>query len=322
LYDLTKFPDIKNHLDHISPTLDEVGDHYVICCPYCDDAIRKQIIDHGHCYVSKNIPVFYCHRCDTTGTILDLLNITEYNNTEVINQLKQIVQFKIGKNYLKTNTSKHKSKIIIDDYIANSIKQLDNDQLDTYYKYLNSRIGYVDYNKYLLFPCIINNQLTVGFMNYNGYVISYRFIYVINDIRYKKESDQYYYFQDISEINNYKNIIICEGQFDLISLNLYNNNNKDSFFICANGKNYVNCVKELVYNYLYLNSSIIHIVFDNDTKYNWQKNIIRKLNIVVNNTDNTIKSWKPKYLKDSNACSELIELQDFNFKKKNHNFNN
>jgi len=306
MYDLTKIQDIKNYLITISPTFDEVGDHYVICCPYCDDAIRKTNIDHGHCYISKTIPVFYCHRCDSTGTILDLLQIIEYNNSEVLNDLKQIIKFKIGKNYLRINII-NKSKLKINQFIYDKLQKIGKDNLNQYYNYLQNRIGYINFVKFFLFPDIIDDQLVVGFMNYDGYIISYRFIQDINGKRYKKKSNNYYYFQNINQISEYENIIICEGQFDLISLYLYNRqfDQLNSFYICCNGKNYINLVKNLIYDHLFLSNININIVFDNDTPVYWRKSIIRRLNIVTSKTSNKIFGLKPKYLKDSNDCSEL-----------------
>lgn len=303
MYDLTKIYDIKDHLKSISPTFDEVGDHYIICCPYCDDAIRKPIIDHGHCYISKTIPVFYCHRCDSTGTILDLLKITEYNNEQILHDLKQIVKFKIDKNYLRINKS-NKDIIKVKDFIYKKIKEIGKEKLNIYYDYLQRRIGWVDYMKFLLFPDIIENQLVVGFMNYDGDIISYRFIQN-NNKRYKKESGYSYYFQQIDKINQYQNVIICEGQFDLISLYLYNIqfDNSNSFYLCCNGKNYINVVKMLLHNYLFLSNVNIYIVFDNDTPKYWRKNIIQKLSIIA--PQFSFYGLVPKYLKDANDCSEL-----------------
>ena len=58
-------------------------DHYIIRCPYCGDSYKHP--NKGHLYIAKQMPVFYCVRCDTGGHIAKLLpairdrfNATDY----------------------------------------------------------------------------------------------------------------------------------------------------------------------------------------------------------------------------------------------------
>ncbi|MCF7910819.1 hypothetical protein K9L16_04045, partial [Candidatus Pacearchaeota archaeon] len=56
MYELNKIQPILYHLDHISNIFADKGSHYSMFCPFCNDATRKNNPQHGHCYVSKNLP--------------------------------------------------------------------------------------------------------------------------------------------------------------------------------------------------------------------------------------------------------------------------
>jgi len=307
IFDLTKFHNTISHLKIISPTFNEVGDHYIICCPYCDDATRKNIIDHGHLYISKTIPVFYCHRCDTAGSLLSLLNLTEFNDDNELNNLKQVIKFKLDINYL--NINKYKSKHSISDIINSKYKEIPKKQLHDYYEYLDTRIGKINYSKFLLFPEMIKNKITVGFFNYENEIVSYRFIK--HTIRYHKMKTQSnsYFFQP-KKFDNVTDIIITEGQFDLIKLYLYNEkfNQNKTFYISSIGKNYTSCLTQLLHTELLLNSYTIHLVFDADN-YKW-KSITKKCKYISTiNPKITIIPWVSSYFKDANDCPELKLLK-------------
>ena len=93
MFNIDKFHSIIHHLQSISLNMfKSVKQHYMMFCPFCDDANRKAgHISHGHCYISKEYPVFYCQRCSTGGSILKLLLFTDFNDEETINLLKQFI---------------------------------------------------------------------------------------------------------------------------------------------------------------------------------------------------------------------------------------
>ena len=75
MFEIDKHPEIIYFLKTISIVFIDKSQHIIIHCPYCDDANRSSsnVTKHGHLYISKNLPVFYCHRCSTAGSIISLL---------------------------------------------------------------------------------------------------------------------------------------------------------------------------------------------------------------------------------------------------------
>ena len=108
MYNIDKYYPIVHHLQSISPNMfKQIKQHYMMFCPFCDDANRKSgYISHGHCYVSKEYPVFYCQRCSVGGSIIKLLLFTDFNNEEVINELKQFVNTNVVKDFYNFKKTK------------------------------------------------------------------------------------------------------------------------------------------------------------------------------------------------------------------------
>lgn len=290
-------------------------------CPFCDDANRKAgYISHGHCYVSKDYPVFYCQRCSTGGSILKLLLFTDFNDEETINLLKQYINTNVVKDFY--NFKKNKSKKDLDfrscqEFIKKSYYEFENKYKDhyNYYKwYLNNRLGLIDYYYFLMYPNFIDINktyfLSIGFFNRDGEVSTNRILTDNNKInRYK--SNRYYYFQEKKFNNKYTNIVLTEGVFDCIKIALYNIdfNLNDTFYYSINGKNYLNILEELILEYLLLGDYCINLIFDNDVK-NIERYIFKCQKLVeLYNNNIIINGWKPiSSFEDAGEFPVLIKV--------------
>jgi hypothetical protein len=161
-----------------------------------------------------------------------------------------------------------------------------------------------------IIPVMHENNVAVQFLNYYGKIVTTRLIYN-SYIRYIIPKDkQFYYFQNFIDIDEYDNIVITEGAFDLI--NLYNYqplfNNKTSFYLSLSGNNYKGLVTELINTYLLIGRYNIHVVLDNGLKFLDQ--MTRSMNIIVNELNPEIKLnfYLPTHTKDVSECMSLTQL--------------
>ena len=76
--------------------------HIVIRCPYCGDSIKNP--NHVHLYISLELPVFYCVRCSTGGTLYSLL-------LKIKERFKYIDVIAIAKTFLKRELSYQKQLV-------------------------------------------------------------------------------------------------------------------------------------------------------------------------------------------------------------------
>jgi len=115
-----------------------------------------------------------------------------------------------------------------------------------------------------------------------------------------------YYFQDLTNIVNYSNIVICEGVFDLINMHNYCNIfNNDTFYIAMNGSSYVETAKYIISNYLLIGDYRLHIVVDKGLI--GMHSMIRKLQYQASRWNNRVivNFYEPILSKDT---SELMML--------------
>ena len=103
MFDIKQFPEIISHLQFYSSVFTDKGNELIVFCPYCDDATRKVNPTHGHCYIANNMPVFHCFRCGASGSLVRLLIFTGFENTDIIEYLSKISNYKgIKSTYVKT----------------------------------------------------------------------------------------------------------------------------------------------------------------------------------------------------------------------------
>lgn len=290
MYDLTKLPSISHHLSSIAGGMwVDKGSHYNSFCPFCDDQTRKYNPSHGHLYVAKILPVFICHRCSASGSILKLLAFTNFDDQETLNYLRSILKFNFSKDYFSSNKPKIKQTTQqLSKVITEKIKSVDENSLNIFNSYLYSRLGTINYSKFLLYPEFIQpndkiNQkvLSVAFNNSLNNYCGARLINQIGKIRYKTQKDAYYFFQPY-DFENINNIIISEGLFDILNIYLYNNtfSHRDSFYMSISGKNYISAIEKLICQELLIGKFNINLIIDIDEKYNTSNSTKTYINIL------------------------------------------
>lgn len=320
MFDINKAIPIIQHLKFISPNMfKENSGEIIIHCPFCDDANRPRASNHGHCYLAKNSPVFNCFRCDASGTLIKLLTFTGFDDDESLNYVKSFINYNFSKDYYNFKKKTKKRSILeVNNIVSNyNLQFADKDikRYNLFKKYLYTRIGEVDYSKFLLYPNVvdIDNKKYFGcsFCNSNLELTTTR---IINNefIRYKDNKCQYGYFFQELDFNRYKKICLTEGPFDLINLNLYNDifNENDTFFVAVKGtKKYLSTIEELIHQELLIGEFEINLIFDNDFKY--MNSLLRNTKFVTTkyNPKIDIKGWKSIYgIKDCGLYPIIMEV--------------
>lgn len=262
-----------------------------VLCPFCDDATRKSgKISHGHFNISVNFNYCHCFRCDYSNSFSKALISLGFNDKESLSLISRnnTNNFQYYINKFNTKNSKIENPILLLEKYYENFKQQNPNRFNEFLKYIDTRCGSIDPINFLLKPFINkDNYLLCGFYNINGQEVTYRFITQHPKFRYfipPNKVKPYYFFQDIYEINNYKEITICEGAFDLINLYRYNTMIKNSFYIAIGGKQFRKILKELITNYLLIGNYTFNIVLDNDLNFKPSKlissckDIVQQLN--------------------------------------------
>ena len=313
MFVLEQYDEIILHLKTISSVFKrESSGWYSIFCPYCDDAIRKLNPKHGHFHLAPSYPYGHCFRCGIHVGLDKLLYDTKFTNIELIKKLRIRSGFTYGNvRKFKSDSSISESELykkFIDYY--NWFYNNYPNELNQFKEYINIRCYDINPIKFFIMPVIYNGQIAVQFLNYDGQLVTTRTIFN-SEMRYIiPKIKHFYYFQDFSNIDEYNNIIITEGAFDLINLNNYylDFDNQTSFYLALSGNNYKGLIIELITNYLMIGKYNIHVVLDNGLKFLDQtiKSIIstsNELNPEINNS-----FYLPKYSKDVSECMALIKI--------------
>jgi len=242
------------------------GDFIEMFCPYCNDATRKSKPNHGHLYFSITTNYFHCFRCNEVGSLTRLLTHTGFTDQDALSLLRQNNRDDIS--YFRK--AKHKNLFGIESAGAKRTRAFEKylalrstDDFSRFYSYMTNRCLDIDFSKYFVFPERKFDKLVCSFYNYDNRFVTSRFI-DSNDKRYHNSKDKpLYYFQNMANIINHKEIVICEGIFDIINLHNYCQNfSDDSFYIAMNGSSYVQTIKMLLTTYLLLGNYRISVVVD------------------------------------------------------------
>lgn len=310
MYDLNKYPEILALLKSISFIYKNQANGWIqILCPYCNDANRKGgSINHGHFYISTTFNYCQCFRCEYSNSFTKFLMDANYENTTVIKELSSQ-----SGTYTYSNT-KNRNILIpnIREYLSEEYeKQLP--ILKEFLKYIYKRCLNINPLNFLLCPGKINNNIVCSFYNYNGMNISSRLIHTVTSIRYIKPNvTDYYFFQDINQITEYNNIVICEGGFDLINLFEYSSffDNKRTFYIAINGRDYTRIIRNLLADYLLIGKYTINIVFDAGIlNINKIKNINKFIALRLN-PNITFQYFQPRISKDVSEIMAITKVLD------------
>ena len=301
------YPDIKFFLKNNLSFFKENGSEYIIHCPYCGDEFRKNAHHHGHLYISSKHPVFHCFRCEMSGALYILLKDLGYDNIDILNNLNKKLVYTQNTNIIKTFNKKNNINFFNINY---KFKNGDPANFNIYEQYLKKRLKtFFNYSKYGIIPEVINNRICVSFYNYHNNFTTARIIQSTNNYRYIKSKDNsiLYYFQEF-DFDTYKNIVICEGLFDIIKLHLYSVFPKNTFYLAMLGKKYGKTIEYIIKNHLLFGKYNINLIFDADNKYfnnilNISKHIIQRLN---NNI--TLYGYLPTISKDVGEFPLVVKI--------------
>jgi len=264
---------IKNILKTYSGIYKETsgGKEIQIFCPYCGDAFRKNNPKWGHLYISVETGLFYCHRCNEKGTIYKLLIDLGVDDNEILSRLRKY--YKIHKQVSSRNVKAIDFITISNDYkYQERISKYEYYELwykySDEYDYLIDRISTDDLELFYYYRLTPDSNAIV-FNDYEFNEILRRLIKSKYKKRYKKTQDKYYTIYKTDY-----NILIAEGAFDVINIDLYLN--YDSFTkIAISGKNYISALAEL---YLYTNIKNLVLMVDSDIDINkFYKYVVKQI---------------------------------------------
>jgi hypothetical protein len=309
MLDITKISSIITHLKTNSSYYKESSNEIIIFCPYCDDSTRPKA-NHGHLYISKSMPVFNCFRCSSSGNLIRLLIDIGFDDEDILKYLSNFIRYKTIKDYYKVKKQTTKLKQIQDNVIRKNI-EFENrfkNEFFKYKQYLYSRLGVVDYSKFLISPTFYNNKISCLFTNSINEDVTLRLVEE-KQFHINSESSGKYFFQE-NNFEKYKQIVLAEGAFDIIPLYLYNLEFRDSYFIALNGKKYNSTIEELIIRDFLIRPIIINLIFDSEvTNYNTYLYRARLLSKQYN-TNILIKGWKPIILKDTGDFPVVAEINE------------
>jgi hypothetical protein len=283
-----------------------------ILCPFCDDSTRKNSkISHGHFYLSKTFNYCNCFRCDYSNSLSKALISLGFNDKDSLKILTQnnTNNFYYFKNKLDVANSRD---IAIHPFLEDnyqSFKEQYPNEFKQFLEYIYTRCYSIDPIKHLIQPVIKDSYLMASFYNFNGQKVTSRFITPHPKYRYMIEPNKrnYYFFQDIYNISDYDDIVICEGVFDLINLYRYYDNLNNAFFIAIGGKQFRKILKELLSNYLLIGNYRFNIILDNDLNFKPTKLINSCTDIIQQlNPHSSANFYIPNIYKD---VSDLMQLE-------------
>jgi len=232
---------------------------YECFCPYCDDSTRKINPQTGHFHLSPTFPFAHCFRCGIKVSLEKYLLDIGFKNHIILDKLKNFPKFTYSSrtniiNYAESFNIYDMIKSKYDSFILNNYNEF-----KKFRKYIYTRCLDIDPIKFLLVPNISNNILQIQFLNRSGEISNVRNLF--HKTRYISHS-KYYFFQEISKIDSFENITICEGAFDLINLFKYHPLFKNNFFISIGGINYQNLISDIISNFLLIGNYTINVIFD------------------------------------------------------------
>lgn len=307
---LEQYPEILLHFQNISSIFrKETSGWYQIFCPYCDDAIRKSNPSHGHFHLAPNYPYGHCFRCGVQKGLDQILTDTNFTNLDIITKLRKRSGFTYG-NVNKFKSQKHieintfRQKIFNHyEWFANTHPQF----LKIFNEYIVRRCCEMNPLDFFILPHVHINEPAVQFYNYDGNLVTTRLI-LSTSIRYMYPNiKKYYYFQDIYSLDEYQDIVLTEGAFDLINLKLYGPF-KNAFFLALGGNQYKGNIRSLINTYLLIGKYNIHVVLDQGLSH--LDYIIKSSHQISNelNSEISLKFYLPSVSKDVSECMLLHRL--------------
>lgn len=310
MFVIDSYPEIIMHLKALSTIFKkESSGWYSMFCPYCDDAVRKPNPRHGHFHVAPTYPFAHCFRCGTKVGLHKLLIDTGFKDARIIKKLKSVGSFTYSHSKGIKSNKQYSEGVLFEKLKEQYSAFYDRypNGLEIYYSYIYERCVDVNPIRFYMVPTMESNILGVRFLNYDGNIVTTRLIN--SAIRYKNPTIRHpYYFQDISKLFDYKDVVIMEGAFDAVNLYCYYPKFKDAFFLAIGGNNYSGTATELITNYLLIGHYNIHIVLDQGLQR--MKKIINTTNNIINqlNTEIHTAFYLPTVSKDVSECMFLNQI--------------
>lgn len=307
MFDLTSEPKIRLFLESSSTIFEDKHNEFVMFCPYCDDATRKANPNHGHLYISKNQPVFRCFRCDQSGHLLKLLIDLNFDDSEILQSISELLHFNYKKNHFSQTQLKHRYDTT-DSHLQciSSISQFNKKhpaEWDIILKYILHRCGNIILDEFFIYPYFKNNIVGCEFRNSKNQLCNTRLIN--GNYRYLKTEDNLplYYFQNINKLEYYTNFVFTEGVFDCINMSLYAHIFNDCFHFAILGKSFKAKLEKFIITELMIGTFTINIVLDDD-KYKSLFYDIQGLKMTYN-PNITFNFFKPTLSKDVGEFPEI-----------------
>jgi len=318
MFNLVDYPEIIMHIKADAGRafdINSAGWHGCFC-PYCDDKIRKFNPSHGHFWIASTFPYGHCFRCGVKVSLYNFLVKTGFSNPTILKRLHKLSRISYSGDTSRATSFERPNIAPIEQTLFTMQKGYVDAQKNypaeylQYKQYITNRCLDVNPMKFLMAPQIFNNKgkvvTSVAFFNFDGQFITSRPI-TETKARYYKGSGrkQFYFFQDINNIDLYSEIVICEGAFDLINLYNYYPQFNTSFFIAIGDSNYKGLITNLINTFLLIGEYDIRIVFDRGIKRidQLKHNISSSTNIL--NPQISIEMYEPTFSKD---VSELMLL--------------
>jgi len=276
----------------------------IICrCPFCGDSVKNK--NKGHLYISKDLDVFHCFRCDEAGPVSLLLQLLEYDGPVPPSTKKSA-----SKVYAVRQSRSLKFPLCNEpykqDYLISRGVDLDKElmyrivwRLDTFLEENYIQLN-IDYGLLKLL-----SEYYVGFLTYFGERIIFRRIdTVYNDwyryynIRIGNKLD--YYVLNNYDYRDFPTVVVSEGVFDTIAA--YNKlNYEQSVFVSALSKGFASAFFWTCYAFVLTKVDLV-LVLDNDVsveRYKWlaKNKFVRSLKFVI-----------PKDGKDIAESEQFIEV--------------
>ena len=308
MFNIEQYPSILFHFKKLSRIFKKNNSGwYEMFCPYCDDATRKANPNHGHFNLASDYPFAHCFRCGHRSSLVKVLIDTGFNDVAIIQEISKHgnIIYSSNKKISLVKENQVQLKLINN---CNSFMKDHVQDFITWKTYIDTRCGDIDPIEYGLTPNYISNKLVVQIFNNSGKIVTNRFIHE-NDKRYFIPPEKpLYYFQDILSIVDYKNIIFCEGAFDLINLHRYSTMFDNAFYIAIGGSNYKQAICSILSNFLLIGNYCINVIFDKNVN-----NKIQLMNYITNsaiilNPSLEFNFYEPMLYKDVSDCILLESL--------------
>jgi hypothetical protein len=322
MFNITNFVDIVQFIESnykFNLNINWNKEWVVTFCPFCNDATRKQNPNHGHLNFHKYTPFVHCFRCSYSSSLSEFLKDCDFPNKQIILKISKYDRFSKFTHHSNNNLD-NISEINADQYKTNFTDYCQNfrkyhfDDYIRYSIYMSERIGDYEPSQFFIRPNYYNfkgeNILICEFLNYDLQLVSRRIVpprdYIVRYIKHSKAV--IYYYQPIYKLIDYKDIVVCEGPFDLI--NLYNTRviGSDYFYISMNGPYYKKQLRNIISNFLMIGEYNIYIVVDNDLPN--LKLLTRVCSKLANDLNSSINVYfyRPTVSKD---VSEYMLIESF-----------